>query len=213
MALDAYIGLCATRTLEDAWSVQVLAEVNALLAAVGLPPHQEPAEVSEGGVRLGFYGAAKYDRLDRLLCQLAARGAIEDTTLSSYDTDDALAEHPPARRFAHLEASHGGLSFLVPYVFEAPIRAPQTGKRGEVGTLVSAPQVIAESALFRFCLEGVQAGDWQWWEKTERARALGLTVAEDDVLARMFGAEVDLAWRLSQYAEGVIAAHAIGYVG
>lgn len=209
MALDCYIGLFSTEGADDAWGEAVLAEINGLLVAAGLPPHDEPRGIDDCGPRLGFYGSDKYRELDAICRQLTVQGRITADALSFAQPDTTA--HPPLRRLAHLSRAHNGRTFLLPARFEAPIEPGTPGS--EVSALISAPMVIEESALLRLCALGVEAGDWRWWERTGEARQMGLTVPEDDALDRHFGSAIDLAWRLSCYAEAVIAAGAVGYTG
>jgi hypothetical protein len=207
MALDCYIGLFPDG--EDAtWGEAVLAEINVLLATAGLPLHVEPREEHACGPRLGFYSSTKYAELDTICRQLTVQGRVTADALTQPWTE-SVATHPPLRRLAHLSRAWNGRTFCLPLRFESPILS--AGR--EVSALISAPMVIEEAALLRLCVRGVEAWDWRWWERTQTAERLGLCVPEDDALERHLGNAVDLAGRLSGFAEVVLSSGAVGYTG
>lgn len=181
-------------------------------------PGSDRPPVSDTGPRLGFYSSGKYHQLESLCWHLSVTGRPPRPPTPGPDGAEPAIEPwvpgPPTRhgpaRFAHLGRAHHGRTFMLPLDFADPIEGED---REEVSALISAPAVVVEAELLRFVMVGVEAEDWRWWERQQRAEAHSLAVADDPTLADAWAEALDLAWRLHQFARQVIATGAMGHVG
>ncbi|MFC7247497.1 hypothetical protein ACFQO7_33975 [Catellatospora aurea] len=232
VAFDVNVGMFLCAEGEDLLAPgtreQLLTGISETLRGLGLPEHCEPRVLAEIdpplereadpcllGVRLGFYGSEKYQRLAAFAQHLAVHGTVPSARQGSDAAIEQRYNEMPDRRLAfdHVIAVTGGLGTIVlPQPFDEVI--PGVRKSSGHGPLVSAHRLRIESVALAYALRYVDVRDYDWIGGSVLSvgpfSQLDARVEDDPDVVQAWADEADLCHRLLKVAVDILRTGALG---
>lgn len=217
MAFDAAIGVLLDGENAEHWE-RKLRSLNRELARHGQPPHSEPRALSDiapplrrrgagqiQGVRLGFYGDAKYHRLMDLVGYLLRFGVVPPAPPigGALDWSGEAASPREEAGFDHLLAMLGVGTILVPRELPCVLDAADPA---DLVRIASAPCLRREAVFLANVLGWFQEGaaDFDWLLATQpdgNPSYPGVRPTDSPEIRASWEAEADLCGRLLTVAD------------